>query len=160
MSRIDPQQGLQPSLLDRLIDPETKGTSWRRGYGLQDLMDVVRRDLEDLLNTRQTYTKKSGDSEDLEKSILAYGLPDLTLFNANTTQQQEEIGRELEKVVTRFEPRLRDVRATILEPADSNHPTVRFRIDAKLSVEPSPDVSYETVLELTNGHSTVKHSEP
>ena len=30
--RPDPNQGLMPSFLDRLIDPASGGTSWRRGY--------------------------------------------------------------------------------------------------------------------------------
>src|SRR5262245_50855738 len=53
MSRAG-QQGVTPSILDRLIDPESAGTEWRHGYGIDQLLEVVRRDLEDLLNTRQS----------------------------------------------------------------------------------------------------------
>lgn len=150
---------MQPSILDRLIDPDTRGTSWRSGYGIQEMMDVVRRDLEDLLNTRQTHLGLPDDFEETKKSIFNYGLPDLTSRNAITPQQKEEIGRSLEEVVVLFEPRLRDVRATLLDSGDSKQTTVRFRIDAKLCVEPAPAVAFETVLELMTGHSSVKHSE-
>lgn len=158
MARIDPQQGLRPSILDRLIDPDTKGTSWRSGYGLQEMTDVVRRDLEDLLNTRQTHQGLPEAFVETERSILGYGLPDLTSLDAITPQQREEIGRILEAVVARFEPRLRDVRATLVDPGDSKQPTVRFRIDARLALEPAPEVAFETVLELTTGHSAVKQA--
>jgi type VI secretion system protein ImpF len=148
-----------PSILDRLIDPESKGTSWRSGYSEQEMLDVVRRDLEDLLNTRQSHQGLPDAFEQIESSILGYGMPDLTSFNAITPQQREEIGRILQKIVERFEPRLRDVRATLVAPGDSKEPTVRFRIDARLALEPSPDVAFETVLELTTGHSAVKQAE-
>ena len=49
----DPFQGLMPSVLDRLIDAESAGTPTRQGYTLSQMEDAVRRDLEDLLNTRR-----------------------------------------------------------------------------------------------------------
>jgi type VI secretion system protein ImpF len=159
MPRNDPQQGLLPSILDRLIDPDTKGTSWRSGYGLQEMVDVVRRDLEDLLNTRQTHQGLPDAFVETGRSILGYGLPDLTSLDAITPQQREEIGRILEAVVSRYEPRLRDVRATLVDPGESKRPTVRFRIDARLALEPAPEVAFETILELTTGHSAVKQAE-
>ena len=56
MSRIAAQQGMTPSLLDRLLDPESEGTAWRSGYGLEEMMEVVRRDVESLLNTHRPGT--------------------------------------------------------------------------------------------------------
>jgi predicted component of type VI protein secretion system len=38
-------------------------------------------------------------------------------------------------------------------------PTIRFRVDARLSVDPSPEVAFDTILELTSGHYSVKPSE-
>jgi type VI secretion system protein ImpF len=159
MSRIDPQQGLQPSILDRLIDPDAKGTGWRRGYGLEDMVNVVRRDLEDLLNTRRSYQGPREAFAEIERSILGYGLPELTSLDAITPQQREEIGRVLEAAVLHFEPRLRDVRATLVDAGDSKQPTVRFRIDARLCVDPAPEVAFETVLELMSGRAAVKEAE-
>ncbi len=160
MAQIDPQQGLQPSVLDRLIDPEAMGTTWRRGYGLADMVNVVRRDLEDLLNTRRHEPEAlATEWPEIERSILGYGLPDLTSLDTITPQQREEIGRLLEAIVLRYEPRLREVRATLVDPGDNKQPTVRFRIDARLSVDPAPEVAFETILELTSGHSSVKQAE-
>ena len=90
--RIPAEQGLKPSLLDRLIDPGSAGTEWRPGYGLNQVLDVLRRDLEDLLNTRQTARGPLG----LSKSIYAFGLPDLTTFEAISPQQKEELGKALD----------------------------------------------------------------
>lgn len=156
MPGIDPNQGLMPSLVDRLIDPDSQGTSWRRGYGIEQTVEAVQRDLEDLLNTRQTHVGLPAQFEEVHDSIFAYGLPDLTSLNAITPQQQEEIGRTLEQIIARFEPRLRDIHATLVPPTDAKERTLRFRIDARLRVDPAPEVAFDTILELTTGHYSIK----
>jgi type VI secretion system protein ImpF len=156
MSRVDNQQGLMPSLLDRLIDPDSGGTSWRRGYGVEQMMEAVRRDLEDLLNTRQSLAGIPPGFIETEKSVIGYGLPDLTSLNAVTTQQREDIGRVIELIVSRFEPRLKDVRAVLTDAGSGKERTVRFHIEAKMCVDPAPEVAFDTILELTTGHYTIK----
>lgn len=159
MARIDPQMGLMPSLLDRLIDPESGGTAWRRGYGIEQMMDSVRRDLEELMNTRQSSVGMSEDFVETKRSVIAYGLPDLTSLDASTPQQREDIGRVIETVVAQFEPRLKDIRASMIDSGEkSKDRRVRFHIDAKLRVDPAPEVAFDTILELTSGHTDVKQS--
>lgn len=159
MARIDPQMGLMPSLLDRLIDPESGGTAWRRGYGIEQMMDSVRRDLEELMNTRQSNTGMSEEFVETKRSVIAYGLPDLTSLDASTPQQREDIGRVIETVVAMFEPRLKDIRASMIDSGEkSKDRRVRFHIDAKLRVDPAPEVAFDTILELTSGHTDVKQS--
>jgi type VI secretion system protein ImpF len=154
-----PQAGLMPSILDRLIDPESSGTEWRYGYGLEQLLEVVRRDLEELLNTRQSFTSLPPGLARLANSVYAFGLPDLTSFNAITPNQREEIARALESTILRFEPRLRDVRATLLaSEEDTKQRAVRFRIEARVDTDPAPEVAFETVLQLTTGQHSVRPS--
>src|SRR5262245_14883207 len=110
MSRVDAQQGLMPSVLDRLIDPTADGTAWRRGYGVEQMVAAVHRDLEDLLNTRAVLTDLPPDCTELHRSIAAYGLPDLSSVEAITPEQRAQIGRLLERIVAHYEPRLKDIR--------------------------------------------------
>lgn len=145
-----------PSILDRLIDPDSAGTAWRRGYGVEQMIDAVQRDLEELLNTRQSHMGISENYREVRRSLIGYGLPDLTSLNAVTPQQREDIGRILEAVVLEFEPRLKDVRATLLDSGDPKERTVKFRIEARLCLDPAPEVAFDTVLELTTGHYSVK----
>jgi type VI secretion system protein ImpF len=159
MARNQDQQGLLPSILDRLCDPDSTGTAWRRGYSIAQMMDSVQRDLEDLLNTRQSRQGLGEQFPELENSIVGYGLPDLTSLDAISPEQREQIGRLLEATISRFEPRLRDVRASLLNPGDGKERSLRFRVEARVCVEPAPPVAFETVLELTTGHYTVKPSE-
>ena len=157
MSRVDSRQGLEPSLLDRLIDPTSGGTAWRPGYGIEQMVEVVRRDLEDLLNTRQSAADIPAQLREVQHSIIGYGLPDLTALEAITPEQRQQIGRALEVVVSRFEPRLKDVRATLLDPTPGPERTIRFHLDARLCLHPAPEVAFETLLELGTGHYSVRH---
>jgi type VI secretion system protein ImpF len=158
MPPIDPQQALMPSVLDRLIDPDSGGTVARRGYGVKQMTDAVRRDLAELLNTRQSDQGVPAEFDQLLRSIFGFGLPDLTSMNAITPKDREEIGQVLEAAISLYEPRLKDVRATVLDPGDSLERTVKFRIDARLCLDPAPAVAFDTILELTTGRYDVRSS--
>jgi type VI secretion system protein ImpF len=157
MARVDPHQGLMPSLLDRLIDPATAGAEGQRGYNLGQMMEAVRKDLEDLLNTRQTLGPHAKNRTRVRNSILGYGLPEITAMPSITPQQRRDIADAVALTVARYEPRLRDVQVTPLD-VDANKPaTLRFRIEARLAVEPGPEVAFDTMTEET-GQYTVQHS--
>lgn len=155
MSRISAEQGLVPTILDRLIDPDSIGTAARRGYDMRQIVAVVRRDLENLLNTRLGI--KIGDEyPETANSIVNYGIPDFASVNCTSHAHREQIGRRIDEVIERFEPRLRNVRARVMEdPTSHKQLTIRFQIEAELRVEPFPAVAFETVLELTTGHTHV-----
>jgi type VI secretion system protein ImpF len=155
MSYSDKQPSLMPSLLDRLIDPASGGTAAHRWYAVDDVVAAVHRDLEELLNTRQTHSGLPADFKEMSTSIYCYGLPDLTSLNAITPSQREGIGRLIEGVVANFEPRLQDVHAHLVDSPDPLERTVRFRIDARLNLDPAPEVAFHADLELTTGHYKV-----
>jgi type VI secretion system protein ImpF len=158
MSRVDAQQPLLPSVLDRLLDVATDKVRERRLYTVEQMVTAVHRDLEDLLNTRQSHVGMPEEYVEAHNSVAGYGLPDLATLNAITNEQRETIGRILEAVITRFEPRLRDVRATLLPEAHGADNTLRFRVDARLSLDPAPEVAFDTILELATGHYLVRPS--
>lgn len=158
MSRFENNQGLMPSIVDRLIDPESGGTIARRGYGLDQMVEVVRRDLEDLLNTRQSFSDIDPAFVELRKSVLSYGLPDFTSMSATTSEERGRLGAIIERIVEQHEPRLRQVRAILVHSGSSDTRAVRFHIEARLRVEPSPEVGFETTLELTTGHASIQAS--
>src|SRR3954470_18006227 len=79
MPPIRSDQPLVPSVLDRLLDdaPETTTEPARsRAQLLRDLKQSVRRDLEDLLNTRRRHLDLPPGLAELDHSPLAYGIPD------------------------------------------------------------------------------------
>jgi type VI secretion system protein ImpF len=157
MSRITPQLGLAPSLLDRLIDAESSGTAILTGYNAEQMYQAVLRDLEALLNTRQIRDAALLADPILCDSLLTYGLPDFVSAESLSATQRAEIGTAIRKVVERFEPRLKEVRVTLLskEGDESVKQRLRFRVAARLNVDPSPDVTFETILEMASGHYQV-----
>jgi type VI secretion system protein ImpF len=160
MARVEANQALQPSIIDRLIDPDSGGTSWRRGYSVEQMTVAVRRDLEDLLNTRRSSGGIAEEREELHNSIVGYGLPDLVSLNAITAEQRREIGALIEDTISRFEPRLKDVRATLIGDADQKERSIRFHVDARLTVDPCPEVAFDTVLQLSTGQYSVTEKAP
>jgi type VI secretion system protein ImpF len=154
MARVNVNPGLMPSLLDRMIDPESEGTAWQRGYSPRQMMEAVRRDLEDLFNTHQSELDIPEGYEEVRKSIVAYGLPDLPSIYAVAAERRQDIRQLIADVIARFEPRLRDVRVIMVESKEVER-RVRFHIEARLNVEPSPEVAFETILELTTGQASI-----
>jgi type VI secretion system protein ImpF len=157
MSDSDPR--LQPSLLARLTDSDSEGTSWRRGYELDDLIEAVQGDLQDLLNTPRVYPDIPAAFEKTRDSVAGYGLPEVVSRSANTPEAQERIRTLLQDTVSRFEPRLKDVWAEVISGEGAPRSQLRVRIKARLCMDPAPEVAFDTILELTTGQCSVNASE-
>ena len=146
---------LLPSLFDRLLDPTSMGSPSSPGYTEREMLNAVRADLEDLLNTRNSGVDIPEEFVELEASVYTYGLPDLSMFNGSNPKECAELARVIGTVVAMHEPRLRDVKVKVTRSSNDVSRSVKFHIDAKLNVDPAPEVGFETVLELATGRSTV-----
>jgi type VI secretion system protein ImpF len=159
MSRFDNEIRITPSVLDRLIDYEPEIShepATSRAKSLRQLKQAVRRDLEYLLNTRQIATGVPAGLKELNKSLAVYGLPDFSAINVNSPEEQTRLRRMLETTISIFEPRLKGVKVT-LEPLRDVERALRFRVDARLQVEPTPEpVTFDTVLQLHSGEYKVR----
>jgi type VI secretion system protein ImpF len=146
---------LLPSIFDRLTDPEAMGTASAPGYDPREMMDSVRADLEELLNSRQAAGDIPAECKEVRESIVAYGLPDLVAYNGASYDQCADLAKLIGGVIARFEPRLKNIRVTVIRGQEYDARSVRFHIDASLNVNPAPDVGFETVIELTTGRAKV-----
>jgi type VI secretion system protein ImpF len=158
---VDPalSAGLIPSLLDRLVDPESAGTVARPGYTVEQMLRAIHRDIEDLLNTHAAYANVPVDYAELQRSPLTYGVADLRQADTGLAEDRQRVGRILAGIIERFEPRLRDVRVTIAEQEPQTPQRIHFRIDARLIVEPAPPVRFDGFLELKTGQSMLASGE-
>lgn len=147
-----------PGLLDRLLDDEPHSTvepPWRESVVIRELKHSLRRDLENLLNSRRSLEDIPDGMEHLHDSLVNYGLPDLQSFELRDVHDIQRFCRLIEECVRRFEPRLRHVAVSpegqVERPLDR---TLRFVIDAVLVADPFQEpVRLSSVVEA--GNSTI-----
>ena len=160
MARIREDQPLIASVLDRLIDREpenTKELPKSRNQVLREMKASVCRDLENLLNTRWRCVSWPPDLDELDVSLVNYGIPDFTGANMSQASERDDLRRIIEQVIRKFEPRFKTVRVTLEDNSDKFDRTLRFRIDALLYAEPAPEpVVFDSQLEPTSASFEVK----
>ena len=151
MARVDKKKKLRPSILDRLFDDEPDNQTEidpGQHQKLKQLRASVRRDLENLMNARFRVMEPAEEYLQLEKSLLNYGLPDLATINITDLDKRKEFTSRMEKILREFEPRFKDVNVSYLDNNDNTDRTLRFRIDATLYADPSPEVViFDSILE-------------
>jgi type VI secretion system protein ImpF len=154
------EQPLVPSVLDRLIDHEpdlSREAAKSRHQVLRELKESVRRDLEDLLNTRQRWPTWPAHLTELKYSLVNYGVPDFTGAGMGAAKDLQEVGRALQAVIQQQEPRFKRVKVALLDNAEPLDRTLRFRIDALLLVDPAPEpVVFDSSLSPGTGSFEVR----
>lgn len=160
MARVRPNQPLVPSVLDRLLDdaPDNpREAPASRHQVLRELKLSVRRDLENLLNTRIRCIVVPIHCKELGQSLVNYGIPDITGAELGTAQDREEFCRLLQSIIKQYEPRFQKVSVSPVTGGDPQDRTFRFRIDAMLLAEPAPEpVVFDSELQPGTGDFEVK----
>lgn len=163
MAEVDRDQQLVSSVLDRLLDDDPgnqREAPKSRNQVLREMKMSVQRDLENLLNTRWRCIAFPPRLDELELSLVNYGIPDFTGIRYASANEREEFRRIIETVVRKFEPRFKRVNVKLVDNADSLDRTCRFRIDALLFAEPAPEpVVFDTTLEPATGDFHLKGAE-
>jgi type VI secretion system protein ImpF len=149
----------QTSILDRLIDNEPGISSepvQNRLANFRQLMAMVRRDIENLLNTKNFASSMDSGYGELQKSLFFYGLPDFTAQNPRDTSVRDNLCQEVERAIARFEPRLTNV-VVVSETGHQEERSLGFKIMGLLMVEPAPEaVTFDTHFDVNRGEYKVK----
>lgn len=112
----------------------------------------VLRDLEWLLNTRETGDPASAPWVEVERSIYNYGLPDFASMSADSAHTPARLLKAIEREIELFEPRLTNVRVSLQDGGPGGERRLRFVIQGTLLLDPDPEhVEFDSVLELDNG---------
>jgi type VI secretion system protein ImpF len=147
---------VQLSVLDRLVDETPRVPAERpqtREESVQALQAGVRRHLEWLLNTRRSLVTVAPELTEVQLSLLRFGLPDLSSL-PRTRDAQARLARGIAEVIALFEPRLRGVRVTPVDPpTDAGlRAEIRFKIEARLRMESAPEgVAFDGVFDFRLG---------
>ena len=148
------------SILERLTDLEPKSQApevpLSRAQSLRTLRQSLRRDLEWLLNSRRGPIEIPESFTETQRSLMAYGLPDLSSLTVQSANDQARLVRGLEQAISVFEPRLTSVKVS-LAPVTPGSRLLRFVIEAMLKIDPAPEhITFDTMLELNSGEYAVK----
>jgi len=148
-----------PSVLDRLIDLEPKNQRdplTSRSETVREFRLAVQRDLDNLLNSRNTFADLSADFEEAGQSVLTYGLPDFTTLALSSTRDQNRLRQAVENSIRTFEPRLTGVAVTLAPPTAADR-TIRIHVDARLVIDPTPEpIGFDIIVPLHASSYEVK----
>lgn len=160
MAKREIERTVQPSVIDRLTDeePRTPADS-RMSYAesLHQFKLSVQRDLEWLLNSRRTPNPAPEAFEELRSSVYHYGIVDVTSLG-DSHPSRERLLTQVEEALAVFEPRLTNVRVSIVEQEGEAHRReLRFVVEGTLRLDPTPEqVAFDTVLHFSTGEIDVK----
>ncbi|GAB2890140.1 type VI secretion system baseplate subunit TssE [Microbulbifer echini] len=134
------EKRLLAPVLDRLLESSSKMNLNQSHQVLRQLREGVRRDLEYLFNTRYRCISPPDTLLHLEESNINYGLPDLSTVNLSSLVSRKQFCRDIEKTILHFEPRIRSVKVTTQDKLDVEDPSIRFRVEAVLHINPASEV--------------------
>lgn len=153
------EQHIQTSILDRLIDlqPEvSRESAQERMPSFHQIKATVVRDLEQLLNTKSQILPVPAAYKELNDSLFLYGLPDFTAQNPKSPSVKGQLRQELERVISKFEPRLKNVSVQIEAQAEEAQ-SLRLKISALLVLDPiSEPVTFDTYFDINKGEYAVR----
>lgn len=162
MARTELERTVQQSILDRLTDLQPKqlaDPAWSRDESERAYRIAVQRDVEWLLNTRRTIVRIGPEHAEVRASVHEFGITDTTGVPVGTAEGRNRLVEEIRDAISRFEPRLMNVRVSMGEASQVKSPQVRFTIQATLRMDPSPEqVVFDTVLEIASGTYAVEDS--
>ena len=153
------RKNIRTSILDRLIDlePRVPGESVQnRLFDIWQIKAMVVRDIENLLNTRRQILSVPASYKQVNRSVFVYGLGDFTAENPRSPSVRQRLRRDIEKAISRFEPRLKNVTVRLEEDVEKGR-NLRFRISGMLVVESEAEpVSFDTYFDNNRGEYVIE----
>ena len=160
-----------PSLMDRLSNDEPdfydsnvvdasgklrrQANKAKSREAVKRFENSVRRDLEWLLNSRRVKDDRLERYPQLQNSVFCYGIPDLNSEDPSRTHDKDELLRNIEDAIARFDRRLRDVTIEFGSPVLGSH-LLHFHIAGVVMMDPVPaEVAFQSSLDPTNGKCKV-----
>ena len=154
MARIKAETLVTQSLMDRLANTEDWPTT--RFASMRMYRDSLKREVEWLLNTRQSPIPELEGYPQASSSVINYGLPDIHAFTGSKGREHDALTGALLRTLRAFEPRIKDPQVFLVR-SDTTNRSLRFHIEGRISFENmEEEIKFDTVLELIRGEYEVK----
>jgi len=127
-----------------------------RLFDISRIKAMVVRDLENLLNTRRQILPVPASYKEVNNSVFMYGIGDFTSENPRSPSVRRQLRQDIEKTISRFEPRLKNVTVRLEEDIEAGR-NVRFRISGMLVVESETEpVTFDTYFDTNRGEYVIE----
>ena len=150
---------IQVSLLDKLLDDEPWEKSevpWDDYQKIGIIRRGIKRDLQDLLNSRIRCVTWQSELSELDQSLINYGLPDFRSAGLNMAYDPDVLLKAIRRAIAIFEPRLTEVNVELNREHYHVDRTFRFKIDAVLLIEHRRHpIRLETTIESRTGQISI-----
>jgi type VI secretion system protein ImpF len=154
-------KGFSQTLFDKLLGEQPSKTRQAAviRLSMEQVKDSVAADLEALLNTRAVISEETLLAyPECNRSIMSYGLSDFAGLSLASIDDRAFVCRGLERTISRHEPRLRNVRAT-LEVDQNSINKLYFGITALLVIHESKEpVSFDALLQPSTLQYSISNS--
>ncbi len=131
-------------LLDRLMLGEEGRESSARA-SLREHLEIIRRDLELLLESRSSLSMREVTESSGPLSVSEYGLPDFTHLSVQSDDDLRLVAKAAKRVIASFESRLRDVDVTASALGNS---AVALAVTAKLAARENEEFTMQHTLAI------------
>ncbi len=142
---------LNMSILDKLTDNDVQNNqmeSTSRGLTLVELRMGILRDLGNLLNTKIQWVTWPVWYKELKRSLLNYGLVDLSGVSADSEESQRALCERMTMTIEYFEPRLSDVSVEVIEGDNKIPDKLQVNISAMLYAASDPEyISFDSSID-------------
>ena len=149
----DNQQGIQASILDRLIDnePGTNKPVQSYSFTIREIKASVVRELENILNARRNILPPPIEYREINNSVYVYGLRDFTSKDPRNPSVKQLLRNDVEKTIARFERRLKNVSVHVETP-EKGERSIKFRITGLLFTDTVTEpVTFDAALDINRG---------
>lgn len=118
-------------------------------FSIDEIKNLLRRDLENLLNTRQSLIYFFPLSTSLDQSAVNYGLPDITRINLDSNKDKKLVTKNIENQIEKYIPSLKEVRVKLIDrKIDPSADTLELHIDSVLKISRLNEaMSYSAVID-------------
>ncbi|GAA6166701.1 type VI secretion system baseplate subunit TssE [Sessilibacter corallicola] len=124
-------------LFDRLIADDDSDQHYLMNTQMRE---SVRRDLENLLNTRFCCLAPPEEFEHLQSSLLNLGLPDISSVNLMSIENRKRFCAQIRQCILTYEKRIKSVKVSTVGKLDPEEPNIRFQIEAEIHSSPAPEI--------------------
>ena len=175
MAELNSRDRLQPSLLDRLIDPAPQQLSEAveaRVLSRQQLRSAVLRDLSWLFNATRAEPEPASvrtdelrlwaNHDEARRSVLNFGMPAFAGVTLSTLDS-EQIERAVSEAITNFEPRIdtNTLQVEVRVESENHHNTLQLIIRGQMWNQPVPlELLLAADVDIETGSTRVRDLRP